>query len=142
MCGFCLKMLVACCQSLSVSSCGPWALMLPLAASSIVAPSGAADGFYMIFSKTPRYCSRIMLISATLLPDFDGPRKMQAHRLDLPPFVLCVRNFRIWEGQQVRRTYLVVLKSLTDSSVSLTEHVTRISSKVLDTVLLACLPED
>ena len=26
--------------------------------------------------KTPRHCSRIRLIRATVLPDFDGPRKM------------------------------------------------------------------
>ena len=30
-------------------------------------------------SKTPRYCSRIRLIRATVLPDFDGPRKMPVH---------------------------------------------------------------
>ena len=32
-----------------------------------------------ILSKTPRYCSRIRLISATVLPDFEGPRKMPVH---------------------------------------------------------------
>ena len=31
------------------------------------------------FLKTPRYCSRIRLIRATVLPDFDGPRKMPVH---------------------------------------------------------------
>ena len=34
---------------------------------------------YVLFSKTPRYCSRIMLISATVLPDLLGPRKIPVH---------------------------------------------------------------
>ena len=38
------------------------------------------DGLKMqILSNTPRYCSRIRLIRVTVLPDFDGPRKMPVH---------------------------------------------------------------
>ena len=61
------------------------------------------------FSKTPRYCSRIRLIRATVLPDFDGPRKMTGSEgclllySDLPHFLCVTCQIWSWEAVRVRQ---------------------------------------